>query len=162
MTTDLVPPFSLAGLSIGDSIDQHDLSAFLEDGEEEGCSTLTKLSPYVSIILYEGVVISVTAADECWLGGVDLIGMPATEAVDRLGIEVVGKAGTAVEIWALLGGIEVYSRDGVVTRVSVSDWSLIVDETVAARPGFIAGAVRRECGGKCCEIAEVTGENGIA
>lgn len=127
MTTDLVPPSCLAGFSVGDSIDRHDLSLFVDDGQEEGCVNLTKFTPYVSIVLCEGVVVSVTAADECWLGGIDLVGMPVSEAVDRLGIEVLEREGSAVEIWALAGGMELYTRDGLVTRISVSDWSLVND-----------------------------------
>jgi hypothetical protein len=127
MTTELVLPSTLAGFKLGSELSEVDASAFLEDGEGYGTTDLVRFDPYVAIVVDGSVVVSITAADECWFGGLDLVGMPTTEAVDAVGARVIAREGSPVEIVELEGGLEFYCRDGVVSRVVLSDWSLVND-----------------------------------
>ena len=127
MKTYLELPMKLAGFGIGHEITQNDLSDFYDDDGAFGCTDLIRFDPEVSLVICDGKVVSISVADECWVGDFAIMGSAIQSVLSRLGLEVIEKEGSEVEIWTASGGLELYVRDGVVTRVCLSDWSLIKD-----------------------------------
>lgn len=120
---------SIDGISLGASRDEVLARGdYFEDASPDiGGEFLYRFTPDMILSICDGIVVSIGTSDECFLDGTNLIGLPFDEVAGRLGgIEAQLEAGE-IEIYATVTGVELYVRDGKVTRIVLSDWSLVPD-----------------------------------
>lgn len=126
MTIELVLPSTLAGFTIGVPPRDEALRNYLMDGDwEDGCASFSRFEPNVMVTICDGVVVSVNARDECWFGGIELIGLSPAEVAEHLSLAVVEIEPGWAEFVHMTGGVELIVIEGRVTQLALSDWDLI-------------------------------------
>lgn len=128
MTVELVLPWTLAEFTVGESPPADVLSDYLLDGEcEDDCVSFSRFFPNVKVGICDGLVVSVDARDECWFGGIDLIGLSRPEVIEHLALPVLEVEPGVAEFVHLAGGVTLLVIEGVVRQLAVSDYGLIPD-----------------------------------
>jgi hypothetical protein len=83
--------------------------------------------PEISVVIADGIAVSIGAYDECFLDDVNLIGLPLDSVAWRVGgiakqtVEGVSQYETGSNVELLI------DVDGLVSQVHISDWSMIPD-----------------------------------
>jgi hypothetical protein len=123
-------PRTLGGFRIGDFLTVEELALLEEDGpSEEGSQDYSSIGyPRLSLSTYHSMVVSITARDECWCQGSNLIGAPTLEVAESIGSRIA----TTEELGDgfchfLENGLEIWEFDARVTLIGWSDWDLIPD-----------------------------------
>lgn len=111
-------------LARGDFVEEVRLSSDPPDFEVD----LRRLThPEISVVIADGIAVSIGAYDECFLDDVNLIGLPLDSVAWRVGgiakqtVEGVSQYETGSNVELLI------DVDGLVSQVHISDWSMIPD-----------------------------------
>jgi hypothetical protein len=117
----------IGGVCLGATRDEVlSLGGYIEDeGDGSDDRYLKRFFPDLSAALSDGIVVSIAVSDECFLDRVNLIGLSLESAIQRIGEAFEQTEDGEVHIYQSSSGLELYVRGGSVSRVVLSDWSLV-------------------------------------